>query len=134
MMISLELAQKLKAAGLKWEPKKHDFCGQKGFPCRIYSELSEIEIKFYMDEFYWLPSLSQLLAEIEARGYTEISLATINQCKKGWVFELLKQGLLPSKIIGSYYYPQFPTFKANTPEEAAGQALLWILEQEGKHD
>jgi hypothetical protein len=115
MMISLELAQKLKAAGLKWEPKKHDFCGQKGFPCRIYSELSEIEIKFYMDEFYWLPSLSQLLTEIEARGWK-------------WGMDIWA-GKCSMQVSNGH--KRFNLFD-NTPEEAAGVGLLKILEQEGK--
>ncbi len=102
MMIKGKIIQSLYAAGLK------------------FGELNQPGII----------TLEQILQEIEARGYTELALSTANKCKKGYVFELLGQGLLPSKIIGSYYYPQYPTFKADTPEDAAAKALLWILKKD----
>ena len=128
-MISIEKAQALKEAGLK---HKTTVVGD-----RFYSEYQECIVmvlgeRDMADADVWHPTLAQLLAEVEARGYTELSLSTINKSKKGYVFELLGQGLLPSKVVGSYYYAQYPTFTAAVPEDAAADALLWILKEEKK--
>ena len=136
MMLSLSKARELRSAGLKWESKEGDWYGL------IDCATGEAEGPYFAGEKrfgyfcnvipVWVPRLDQLLAEIEARGYTELSLSTINKSKKGYVFELLGQGLLPSKVVGSYYYAQYPTFKADTPEDTAADALLWILQEAEK--
>lgn len=48
-MISLELAKKLKDAGLKWSPKMGDF--------------------YHDVDMVWLPKLDQMLKEIMRQGY-----------------------------------------------------------------
>ena len=63
--------------------------------------------------------LSRTLAQIESRGYSY----SLNY-SGGEYFVLIgkrEHGCLINE-----------TFKADAPEEAAGQALLWALEQEGK--
>ena len=123
-MLSLETAQRLKAAGLKWEPQEGDFLYY-----HTYGEGSELGVisdsdmgehreesldNIYTGEWIFAPRLDQLLAEIE---------------KRGWKHEL-------------YSHPEFGKyhcviqkggirrlFDANSPEEAAAQALIWILAQ-----
>ena len=96
-MISLELAQKLRDAGLKWEPA----LGQS------YKDVVEGGI--------WLPRLDQLQAEIEQRG---------------WDWSMSK-GLHGYGCIVIKDYDLSFSDIADTPEEAVGLALLWIL-QEGE--
>ena len=78
-MISLEMAKKLKAAGLEWEPQIGDmFYWHNGKDWEIDALTSEDvndnldEIRDYIDEGAWIfaPRLDQLLAEIEKRGYS----------------------------------------------------------------
>jgi len=73
-MISLELAKKLKSAGLVWDQKIGDCCcftnritGEEKFP--YFVNRAPVGM-FYDVDYFWLPSLSQLLADIEARGYS----------------------------------------------------------------
>jgi hypothetical protein len=117
-VISLELAKKLEEAGLEWEPKRGDFCwsenceGNNGKICLIKAD----NVGFYGDRIYtWLPSLSQLLAEIEGRGREWDLEFDIGGCHKY------------SCAISNDTDYEFIT--ADTPEEAAGKALLWVLER-----
>ena len=71
------------------------------------------------DPALWLPRLDQLLAEIYARGY-EYSLHGPNNNyldlpKTPWIAISKKQDAW--------------IFDADTPDEAAAEALLWILSQ-----
>ncbi|HBX22647.1 MAG TPA: hypothetical protein DEF34_03265 [Desulfotomaculum sp.] len=115
-MLSLKLAQKLKAAGLEWEPKKGDWL-------LIYTDGEKRYLKepvlydngacLPWEEDCWLPRLDQLFAEIEARGYAVEVHFTVNRV---WV---LKKGINDIPRV----------FDSDTAEDAAARALLWILEQ-----
>ena len=131
-MISLELAKKLKDAGLEWGMKKGD----------AYAN-SLNNIFYYSNEFnfahslgdsslnsIWLPSLSQLLTEVERRGWA-------------WSINMIEEEMVPYHVSADSKYEfnlapketpyilEFSTL-STFPEEVAGQALLWILEREGK--
>jgi len=123
-VISLELAKKLKEAGLQWEPKEGDYyCYPAGEFSGVFifqkeandTIINELTQKF-LDRRMWLPRLDQLLAEIEKRGY-EWSLH-----KLGTIYgiELCKSGNMFLR------YARL----ADTSKDAAGKALLWILEKE----
>jgi len=89
-MISIELAQKLKEAGLEWKPQQGDcytyepqtvrtFSKNAGHPpvITIYSECYTLNHACAVrrcdllkpSHFLWLPKLEQLLEEIKARGW-----------------------------------------------------------------
>lgn len=127
-MISLETAQKLKDAGLMWEPKIYDylhsdfgienvdrlaFYGGQTSHVNRWSWNSE---KYHLHNLVWLPSLSQLLAEIETRGY-------------GWRLQKVS-GYYLRRIEIYIYNDYMGCFEADTSEEAVAQALIWILKQE----
>lgn len=147
-MISLETAQKLKDAGFVIEPQIGDIVSvlwdknsntgglQKAvFQDRpaygIGREFGQwqayngklngnpvVEILDSFPEFKGVvvhPSLSQLLADIEARGY---------------VWALRHSGSYEISICPWGDISKTKTFKAKSPDEAAAQALLWIIEQE----
>jgi hypothetical protein len=120
--ISVELAKKLKAAGLVWEPRAGDFYINSRF-------LNTVEIvnsgmvratEILKDGYTWCPRLDQLLVEIERRGFRwginnlgsfgdhDVSIGLFNW--EGRTY-----------IKGQFY--------TDTPEDTAAQALLWILEQ-----
>lgn len=118
-MISLEKARVLKEAGLVWGWKEGDFfiiswdsigeihCCWSGYSGNYHGHKDDI----------WLPRLDQLLAELEKRGYR-------------WDI-----GNLEGKyLIGLFDWESREYIKgqfyADTPEEAAAEALIWILKQE----
>lgn len=125
-MLSLETARKLKEAGLRWEPKVGDLLyDESGKLCEIH-HISTCRKFVWVenglsirerDKTVYIPRLEQLLAEIKARGweYTLYSDNTID-------IETDKESI-PVHLW-------LKTFVANTPEEAAARALLWILKQE----
>jgi len=115
-MISLSLAQKLKNAGLRWEPKMGDFFTTPGTNL-IQCAITPIRnVEYATSKIVWLPRLDQLLAEIEKRGY-EWSL---HSSTSTYDIELYNSGDMYSCLIKS----------DDKPEDVAGQALLWILKQE----
>ena len=75
-----------------------------GIGNKTYWELVKI---ITMYSCLWLPRLDQLLAQIEAEGY--------------------KWGLLCEGEI-SISGKHFKTFTASSPDQAAAEALIWILE------
>lgn len=143
-MISLELAQKLKDAGLGWEPKPGDIAIETDI-AKNKHELGIVRCLAKGENFYrfeltyltwgstvtynycclWLPRLDQLLTEIEARGYL-------------WS---LHRSLFPegeytcevAKIKGGYMDLPSKTLNANNSEDATARALIWLLER-GKAD
>jgi hypothetical protein len=131
-VISLELAKRLKDAGLRWEPKIGDcaigpFDGDlihKDLLGEIW-ELSPKERDEFDEKSTWLPNLSQLLGEIEGRGW---------EYEQG-VLYVLGGPMMPGKHKHGYWCEiwsikdQSITCRepADTPEEAAGRALLWVL-------
>jgi hypothetical protein len=120
-MISLETAQALKDAGLGWNPHAGDYYYRvydQGFGhYDKYPQLVDGKnyIDFMANNVYHALSLSQLLAEIEARGY---------------VWALRHSGSYEISICPWGDISKTKTFKAKSPDEAAAQALLWIIEQE----
>lgn len=108
-MLSLETARKLKDVGLKWEPQKGDqiFNPYYGEP-----EISTCPPPKAPNYIIWIPRLGQLLAEIE---------------KQGW-----KWSIVPSRNRYRLILTTVKQFVADSPDEAAAAALIWILEQEGK--
>jgi hypothetical protein len=67
-----------------------------------------------IEKMLWLPRLDQLLAEIEKRGYRW----DIQMTKTRYVCGLSTPGVRV-----------YPDQYGDTPEDAAAQALLWILNQ-----
>lgn len=115
-MISIELSKKLKVAGLKWEPKKGDWFIDLDFPEN--TNLNREDNPCLSREYFaWLPSLSDLLAEIERRGY-----GWLMENKFGYAFMVIGKGLADSNRF----------IRNKSPDDGAGQALLWIMEQEDK--
>ena len=126
-MISLEMAKKLKAAGLEWEPQIGDmFYWHNGKDWGIDALTSEDvnnnldETRDFIDEGAWIfaPSLEQLLVEIEKRGY-------------GWKLEKFHAYNLRQMQIYKIN-DLLGCFEADSPEEAAAQVLLWIYEGRAK--
>lgn len=125
-MISLELAKKLKEAGLEWEPQIGDMFYFKTFKDWGIDAINSEDVnnnldetRDFIEEGFWIlaPRLDQLLAEIERRGYW-------------WSIEngLAEYLCFFVKQDGKKFIKQ--SFWANSPEEATAQALLWILESE----
>jgi hypothetical protein len=128
-MISLKTARKLKEAGLKWEPQAGDMYHWESLTdgwemrtvqeCEIVNALYEIMELITEGEWLFAPRLDQLLAEIEKRGYAwELSVDEADKPPYAiCIFSTPRE-------IGQKW------FTADSPEEAAALALLWILEQE----
>ena len=134
-MISLEKARELKAAGLQWEPKKWDLYTMEPAVIdgrKIHHGTYCINHKLYdlaravMSDRFWLPSLSQLLAEIERHGYTwEMGLATTRGGsldpgvhKSGYWCEVFQDGKLAHGVT-----------LTETIEDAAAEVLLHLLKE-----
>lgn len=145
--VSLELAVKLKAAGLKWEPKWGDMffdpsCGPGINNCTVTRTnknelyavnqcLNQYNIrKRYaegIESMLWFPTTDDLLDWLEGEGYTwEMGLTTIKggpmmpgEWKYGYWMEVFKQ----SKSV---YLAD-----ADIRPDAAGEAVLHVLGQKG---
>jgi hypothetical protein len=127
-MISLELARKLKEAGLEWEPQMYDFFTmiilEKPIIACVTDKWTLDSVRKEVLEFkgerrLFLPRLDQLLAEIEKRGYT-------------WSLELTDEG---KYVINIFKGAQGVCCKiADSPEEAAAEALLWICDRGADRD
>lgn len=118
-MISIELARKLKEAGLRWVPGLGDMFVadyDNGLGPTLLKVVHSDDFGFADDALIFLPRLDQLLAEIEKRGY-------------GWEIWTTSIGLYSAWIdYGNYVVHEI---RGNeTPEDAAARALLWILEKE----
>lgn len=127
-MLSLETAKKLRDAGLGWnEINLGDFLYWQAsinkWDIAVIENADIIERKDetlgYIEdsEWTWLPRLDQILSEIEGRGYR-------------YSIYVDADGMYEVKIwaaegVGKPFY-------ASKPEEAAAQALIWILEGAGK--
>lgn len=127
--MKLETAQKLKDAGLPWMPElldtyvftKFEESGELSVCIpKTYESVNNLNGLLLIDAedetgLLWLPRLDQLLAEIEKRGYFMDLSGPYNTGE--WRI------ILGGSVSDPHFY-------ADTPEEAAAQALLWILEQE----
>lgn len=136
-VISLVKAKRLKELGLKWKPKigdayiLHGLDGEsvllidgtngsgKDESTKSTKSLNRID----PESLTWLPSLSQLLAEIANKGW-DVGRLMIHG---GGV----KSELLLRRTDGEHIAADWsPWFTTSTPEDAAASALIWILEQE----
>ena len=150
-MISLELAGNLQKAGLVWEPKLLDFYiinesgisgVNPGAVCVIKTQNDIRDLKELHHMWYpraiktvWLPRLSQILAEIEARGYAWALRAVIDESEPGnpmlvgyWACVWRageQQHLSEARFCVDNKYG---LLERSGREEAAAKALLWILE------
>lgn len=120
-MLNLENAKKLKSAGLVWKLKEGDWYWANGHV--LYD--GEYPQLINNERHIFLPSLSQLLDEIEKLGYSwEMGLTTT----KGGP-------MMPGEWKSWYWVEIFKNNKsvysaeAGTPDDAAGLNLLWILER-----
>lgn len=120
-MISIDKAQELKAAGLKWKPEYRDIYHRSN-PQTGKANIVILNKQAIADphksNLTWLPSLSQLLAEIEAR-YPYL-----------WQVGRVENGRYKIALMDEGY--NVTSFDANTPEDAAASALLWILKEAGE--
>jgi hypothetical protein len=135
-LINRELAEKLKDAGLEWEPEFGDFaisetCNSQGIAINInkYNKSYLLNLLFdggFMTEntfnCLWLPRLDQLLAEIGRHGYKwDIGdLGGFGEHADHVCIGLFN-GETREYVKGQFY--------ADNPEDAAAKALLWILEE-----
>ena len=126
-MISLEMAKKLKEAGLGWEPQKGDLVyhseAEESFNITAgdmedFVQATRIDKEYAYSIAIFLPRLDQLLAEIEELGYkwfaetdTERYFIRIVEIKK------------PNNCHGIF---------SDSPANAAAEALLWIYEGRAK--
>ena len=122
-MISLEMAKKLKEAGLGWEPQKGDLVyhseAEESFNITAgdmedFVQATRIDKEYAYSIAIFLPRLDQLLAKIEELGYkwftetdTERYFIRIVEIKK------------PNNCHGIF---------SDSPANAAAEALLWIYE------
>ena len=131
-MISLETAKALKDAGVKWEPQKGDWAyNLSGIlllmsygcdECCLYSSqkamFNDWKNASEQDNIAWFaPSLFQLLAEIEARGYRW----SLTHKSQGYTIEVWES----LKIVKDMSW----VTSADSTEKATAQALLWILQE-----
>lgn len=124
MGISLDTARKLKDAGLMWEPKENNLVVALDSDGRELAFMVVPPNIVYVNKErnLWLPHLSQLLAEIEQRGW-EWGLSGD--------FLGVRVHVTPRDVDGNWVQGTAQgCYIADTPEEAAGKALLWILERE----
>ena len=116
-MISMEKARELKSAGLAWVPKQFDFYHNTN---NKRDEIVVLNKQAIADtgkvNLIWFPSLSQLLAEIEAR-YPYL-----------WQVGRRESGRYKMVLMDCGY--NVTSFEADTPEDACADALLWILKQD----
>jgi hypothetical protein len=122
-LLSLETAKALKEAGLKWEPQLGDYYVadyDNGLGPTKPQVAKVAEFGEPGPEHIWLPRLDQLLAEIEGLGYW-------------WQIEI-RDGAYICKVGLEGFMPggngDTARLKADSPEEAAAQSLLWILQKE----
>jgi hypothetical protein len=127
-MLSLELARKLKVLGLKWTPKENDEVRgplegtyMSKDVMQEYNELDDVLKETFIEKTTWLPSLSQLLAEIEGRGYWwETNHRSVDNGIRKYKTWVSKKHSNNNKWL----------YMADTPEDSAAQTLLCILERE----
>ena len=129
-MISLEMARKLRDAGLEWEPLAGDFyswCGRNWLVDFCQTSQAEI-LASQPDPALWLPRLDQLLAEIEKRGWEwTIYSATPENVKSVDIYEVIADEKLYHCSVAQDKLGHISG--RHTPDDAAAEALLWILSQ-----
>lgn len=132
-MLSLEMAKKLKEAGLEWIPKYGDMCYltyNKGLKSEHTKLIAVVENGLTCSEIF-APRLEQLLAEIERRGYAYELKIEGTQSEARYCLLLYEWDEQVAEIdFGLGWTPCEEFYNAKSSEEAAAQALLWILGQE----
>jgi len=138
-MISLDMAKRLKEAGLKWVPQVGDwFRTEKLGPQVVYLGWMEVGndpetstdapvlcpaiIRYRHAECIWLPRLDQMIQEIDQREFWwEIKHVLVDSNIKKYKARISKKHntSIPEKI-----------FSTTTPDESAALALEWILKGE----
>lgn len=127
-MISLEIARKLKEAGLEWEPQEGDLVyhseAEESFNITAgdmedFVQATRIDKEYAYSIAIFLPRLDQLLAEIEKLGYHDFYLS---RAEEGWHICLWLPG-------NENLHPDLETDYYDTPTDAAASALLWIYER-----
>ena len=121
-MISLEMAKKLKEAGLEWNPDIGDifFYDEEHWDSLSLNDVINGEFKgeildYIEEEWLFAPRLDQLLAEIEELGY---SWFTETDTERYFI-----------RVVEIKKPNNFHVVFLDTPEEAAAEALLWIYER-----
>ena len=161
-MLSIEMAKKLKEAGLVWNPDIGDifFYDEDHWDSLSLNDVINGEFKgeildYIEEEWLFAPRLDQLLMKIEKLGWdidlmhfannkdnTEISDDPSWSCEVNKFFGLTQTDVEPKLIIhqsdgtdhavnvnGRWQENrQNEIFDADTPENAAASALLWIYE------
>lgn len=144
-MISLQLAQELKAAGLVWQAQNNDFFGipDRGMDERVFvlsDVMANLELlqgwpavafhgaaewamdHIYTDEIVWLPTEEQLrealAAALEQRGATDLALQRIN---------------VGYRCMFTYH-GGVTSYEAPTAGEAYARGLLTVLQSENSTD
>ncbi len=126
-MISLEIAQKLKEAGLEWEPKFGDhYIIPAVFEEGLHGVMDTKQIMSYHKNpkeweesirgFVFTPRLDQLLAEIEKRGYKWF----LETDRETYFIRIIKPGDTKEPVSFKAY--------AKSLVDAAAEALSWVLE------
>ena len=130
-MINLELAKKLKNAGLEWEPQVGDFYiwGDEKW---VVDVLEQKTAKILSPDAIFIPRLDQLLKEITDRWEWNWEIRLENDSPKHLldspVVILLQRPKKWHKPLNDSWVNSFTT-NAKTPEDAAAEALLWVLER-----
>jgi len=125
MLISLELARKLKEAGLEWEPKNGDSFYWRGslgvYTISVTSLWAEKN-----EEVIFAPRLDQLLAKIEKWGYSWEMRTVIDESQS--VRFNAKNIAYWIHVWKTGHIEWEDGFKRafTSPEEAAAVALIWI--------
>lgn len=128
--VSVEMARKLKKAGLRWKPKIGDF--------HLQDNETEIRICQYIppnkeelaERCLWLPSLSDLLEWLEEWGYYSTLYVSVCNGQKNCRCELHWVDTITYEECGTIDVD----FVADSRVDAAAKAVLWVLEQEAKLD
>ena len=115
-MISYDKAKRLKELGLQWNPKRGDWHKADYWPTPILFTIDTLrldnkEIECVIEkvkENTWLPSLTQLLDEIEKYQY---------------IFSLVGEKLTLFKKLNLVMQ-----FECDNREDSVADALIWILE------
>ena len=125
-MLSLETSQKLNDAGLFTKIHKGDAYYRFDGKLTLYLDWTTAPISPS-----WLcPRLDQILSEIEARGYSYTLERHGSKDDVRYSLLLMEWDEKVAEIDFGNGWSPLIDFYANTPEEAAAAALLWILERD----
>ncbi len=135
--VSVEMARKLKEAGLEWKPKPLDNFVHNGCEMYVWHFDGEMVVcklpllyfghrwdgteRLGLDECVWLPSLSDLMAWLEERGWC-LNIG-YNCCSRGLKY-------CDIKPVASDNFDAIKELTSGTWEDSAAKAVLWVLEQE----